>query len=48
MVSPALEFRREGMVLGLGAKLFTIAGPVLVYGIGASVLVGLVYAILFH
>ncbi len=47
MVSPALEFRREGMVLGLGAKLFTIAGPVLVYGIGASVLVGLVYAIIF-
>jgi stage V sporulation protein AC len=48
MVSPALEFRREGMVLGLGAKLFTIAGPVLVYGIGASVLVGLVYAILYR
>lgn len=48
MVSPALEFRREGMVLGVGAKLFTIAGPVLVYGIGASVLVGLVYAVLFH
>ncbi|MBE5801470.1 MAG: stage V sporulation protein AC [Clostridiales bacterium] len=48
MVSPALEFRREGLVLGLGAKLFTIAGPVLVYGIGASVLVGLIYAILFH
>ena len=47
MVSPALEFRREGMVLGVGAKLFTIAGPVLVYGIGASVLVGLVYAIIF-
>lgn len=46
VVSPALEFRREGLVLGLGAKLFTIAGPVLVYGIGASVLVGLVYALL--
>ena len=45
MVSPALEFRREGLVLGLGAKLFSIAGPVLVYGIGASVLVGLLYAI---
>lgn len=48
MVSPALEFRREGMVLGLGAKLFTIAGPVLVYGIGASVLVGLAYAVIWH
>lgn len=46
MVSPAMEFRREGMVLGLGAKLFTIAGPVLVWGTSASVLVGMVYAIL--
>ena len=42
MVSPAMEFRREGLVLGLGAKLFTIAGPVLVWGVSASVLVGLV------
>lgn len=48
MVSPALEFRREGLVLGLGAKLFTIAGPVLVYGVGASVLVGIIYALFFH
>ncbi len=45
MVSPAMEFRREGMVLGLGAKLFTIAGPVLVWGISASVIVGIIYAI---
>lgn len=45
MVSPALEFRREGLVLGLGAKLFTIAGPVLVYGIGSSIIVGILYAI---
>ncbi len=45
MVAPALEFRREGLVLGLGAKLFSIAGPVLVYGIGASVLAGLIYVI---
>ena len=44
MVSPAMEFRREGLVLGLGAKLFTIAGPVLVWGISISVLVGIVYA----
>jgi len=45
MVSPAMEFRKEGMVLGLGSKLFTIAGPVLVYGVSCSVLVGLVYAV---
>ena len=42
MVAPALEFRREGLVLGLGARLFTIAGPVLVFGVSASVLYGLV------
>lgn len=48
MVSPALEFRREGLVLGLGAKLFTIAGPVLVYGVGASVIVGIVYALFIY
>jgi stage V sporulation protein AC len=48
MVSPAVEFRREGMVLGVGAKLFTIAGPVLVYGIGSSVLVGILYAVIHH
>ena len=45
MVSPAMEFRREGLVLGLGAKLFTIAGPVLVWGVSVSVLVGIIYAI---
>ncbi|MBQ8201220.1 MAG: stage V sporulation protein AC [Clostridia bacterium] len=45
MVSPAMEFRREGMVLGLGAKLFTIAGPVLVWGTSASVVVGILYAL---
>ncbi len=45
MVSPAMEFRREGLVLGLGAKLFTIAGPVLVWGISVSVLGGVVYDI---
>ncbi len=42
IVSPAMEFKREGFVMGVGAKLFSIAGPVLVYGISASVLVGLV------
>lgn len=45
MVAPALEFRREGLVLGVGAKLFSIAGPVLVYGVGASVIYGLIYAL---
>ena len=45
MVSPAMEFRREGLVLGLGGKLFTIAGPVLVWGVSASVVVGIVYAL---
>ena len=42
MVSPALEFKSEGFVLGLGAKLFVIAGPVLVYGISASILYGII------
>ena len=42
IVSPAMEFKREGYVLGLGAKMFSIAGPVRVYGISASVLVGLI------
>ena len=45
MVSPAMEFKREGLVLGLGCKLFTIAGPVLVWGVTSSVIVGLIYAI---
>ena len=45
VVSPAMEFRREGLVMGVGAKLFTLAGPVLVYGIGASVIVGLIACI---
>ena len=43
MVSPAMEFKPEGWVLGTGARLFTIAGPVLVYGISASVLAGTLY-----
>ncbi len=41
MASPALEFKSEGLVLGTGAKLFTVAGPVLVYGISASILYGI-------
>lgn len=43
MVSPALEFKTEGLVTGTAAKLFTVAGPVLVFGISASVVYGLVY-----
>ena len=43
IVAPAMEFKREGQILGTGAKLFTIAGPVLVFGIGASVVYGLIY-----
>ena len=46
VVSPAMEFKREGFVTGTAAKMFTIAGPVLVYGIGSSVIVGLIYALL--
>lgn len=42
VVSPAMEFRREGLVMGVGAKLFTLAGPVLTYGISASIIVGLI------
>lgn len=42
MVSPALEFKREGFVYGIGARMFTIAGPVLVYGFLISVIIGLV------
>jgi stage V sporulation protein AC len=43
IVSPAMEFKKEGYVLGVGAKMFNIAGPVLVYGITSSVIVGLIY-----
>lgn len=46
IVSPAMEFKREGYVMGVGAKLFSIAGPVLVYGISASILAGIVALLL--
>ena len=42
MVSPALEFKSEGFVTGTGSKLFTVAGPVLAYGISASVVYGVI------
>lgn len=43
VVSPAIEFRAEGLVTGMAARMFTIAGPVIVYGLSASVVYGLVY-----
>lgn len=43
VVSPAIDFKSEGYVLGLGAKMFVIAGPVIVYGVCASVLYGVIY-----
>lgn len=45
IVSPAMEFKKEGYVFGVGAKMFVIAGPVLVFGISASIIVGLLYYI---
>ena len=41
--APAVEFKTEGFILGVGAKMFTIAGPVIVYGVSASVVYGLIY-----
>ena len=46
VVSPAIEFKKEGFIFGVAAKMFTIAGPVLVYGIGTSVIIGIVYYII--
>ena len=45
MSSPAIEFRAEGLITGLAAKMFVIAGPVLVYGVSAAVLYGVIYYI---
>ena len=44
--SAAIEFKTEGFILGVGAKMFTIAGPVIVYGMSASVVYGLIYWII--
>ncbi|MBS6565462.1 MAG: SpoVA/SpoVAEb family sporulation membrane protein, partial [Clostridiales bacterium] len=46
VVSPAIEYKSEGFVLGLGAKMFTIAGPVIVYGTLASVIYGIILYIM--
>ena len=43
IAAPAVEFKTEGFILGVGAKIFTIAGPVIVYGVSASVVYGLIY-----
>ena len=43
IAAPSVEFKTEGFILGVGAKMFTIAGPVIVYGLSASVVYGLVY-----
>ena len=43
VAAPAVEFKTEGMILGTAAKMFTIAGPVIVYGVSASVVYGLIY-----
>ncbi len=43
IAAPAVEFKTEGMILGTAAKMFTIAGPVIVYGVTASVLYGFIY-----
>jgi len=46
IVSPAMEYKSEGFIMGIGAKMFVIAGPVLVYGITASVIYGVILFIL--
>lgn len=46
IVSPAMEYKSEGYIMGVGSKMFTVAGPVLVFGISASILVGFVFLII--
>jgi stage V sporulation protein AC len=45
VTAPAIEFKTEGFILGVGAKIFTVAGPVILYGVLTSMLVGIVYYI---
>ena len=45
VVSPAMEYKSEGYVMGVGGKMFTVAGPVLVFGISASIIVGIIYLV---
>ena len=46
IVAPAMEYKSEGYIMGVGAKMFTVAGPVLVYGISSAIIVGIFYLIL--
>ena len=46
VAAPAIEFKREGHVMGIGAKMFVVAGPVIVFGLLSSVLIGFVYYVL--
>lgn len=45
IVSPAMEYKSEGYIMGVGAKMFTVAGPVLVYGISTAIICGIIYII---
>ena len=45
IVSPSMEYKSEGYIMGVGGKMFTVAGPVLVFGISTSIIVGLIYMI---
>lgn len=46
IVAPAMEYKSEGYIMGVGAKMFTVAGPVLVYGISSSVIIGIIACLL--
>ena len=48
VVSPAMEFKTEGYIYGLAAKMFIIAGPIIVFGVSSSVLVGLIYYFIYN
>jgi stage V sporulation protein AC len=48
VASPAIEYKSEGYVLGIGARMFLIAGPVLVYGISMSIIVGIIHYLIKH
>lgn len=47
VVAPAMEYKREGVILGVGAKLFSLAGPVLVCGYSAAVVIGIIYTLIY-
>lgn len=48
IVSPAIEYKSEGYVMGVGGKMFTVAGPVLVFGICSSVIIGIIAVLFTH